>query len=74
MLSNIISFLTSNTKTLCMFHCANYVSSYYQVSKSSNSFVGKVFVVQVEWNRWQRAPLSNSSSSLYTSSLPFVYS
>jgi hypothetical protein len=37
---------------------ANYVSSYYKVSKTLKSFLGKVFAVHVGQNLWQRAPLS----------------
>jgi hypothetical protein len=47
--------------------------SYFEVSKPFTSFLGKVFAVKVEQNRWQTSFLSKSSSNYHTC-LPLVHS
>jgi len=38
---------------------ANYMSSWYNISKPLHSFLSTVFAVHVEYNRWQTTSVSN---------------
>ena len=64
---NPVSSLASNTRSS---QSANYLPSYFEVSKPFQSFLGKAFAVQIEQNWWQTASFSNSSSNLHTFCLP----
>ena len=48
--------------------------AYFEVFEPFQSFLAKVFAVQVEQNWWQTTSLPNSSSSLHSSWLPSVQS